>query len=74
MLIRMRKVYTSNLTYEQFELIKPLLPPAKKGGRPRCVCLFSVLNAIFYLVVQGCKWRDLPADFLPTAESLHIFP
>ena len=37
---KMSKVYTSNLTYEQFELIKPLLPPAKKGGRPHCVCMF----------------------------------
>ncbi len=53
----MGKVYTSNLTYEQFELIKLLLLPAKKGGRSPCVCMFSVINATFYLAVQGCKWR-----------------
>ncbi len=59
----MSEAYTSNLTRDQFELIEPLLPPAKPGGRPRSVCLWAVLNAILYLVKQGCSWRDLPSDF-----------
>ena len=59
----MSKAYTSNLTRDQFDLIAPLLPAAKPGGRPRSVCLQSILNAILYVVVQSCKWRDLPADF-----------
>ncbi|QQE65236.1 IS5 family transposase [Leptolyngbya sp. BL0902] len=44
-------------------MIEPLLPPAKPGGRPRTVGLWAVLNAIFYLVKQGCGWQDLPSDF-----------
>ncbi|MBU6230551.1 MAG: transposase [Cyanobacteria bacterium REEB459] len=59
----MSKAYTSNLTRDQFELIEPMLPKAKPGGRPRTVCLWAMLNAIFYLVSQGCSWRDLPGDF-----------
>ncbi|MFZ4638791.1 MAG: transposase [Nodosilinea sp.] len=35
----MSKAYTSNLTRDQFELIEPMLPKAKSGGRPRTVCL-----------------------------------
>ena len=61
----MSKAYSSNLTQEQFELIEPLIPPAKPGGRPREVDMWEILNAIFYVVVQGCKWRDLPSDFPP---------
>jgi putative transposase len=68
----MSKEYTSNLSREQFELIEPLLPPAKPGGRPRSVCLHAVLNAIFYLVVQGCKWRDLPSDF-PAWQTVYTY-
>lgn len=68
----MSKAYTSNLTQDQFELIKPVLPPAKKGGRPRSVCLFSVINAILYVVVQGCKWRDLPGDF-PVWQTVYTY-
>ncbi len=68
----MSKVYTSNLTEAQFELIKPLLPSAKKGGRPRSVCLFKVINAILYVVVQGCKWRDLPGDF-PAWQTVYTY-
>ncbi|MBO1349762.1 MAG: IS5 family transposase [Hormoscilla sp. GUM202] len=59
----MTKAYTSDLTVEQYELIKPLIPAAKPGGRPREVSMWYVLNAIFDLVTQGCKWRDLPSDF-----------
>ncbi|MBE9251692.1 IS5/IS1182 family transposase, partial [Dolichospermum sp. LEGE 00240] len=31
----MSKVYSSNLTKEQWELIEPLIPRAKTGGRKR---------------------------------------
>ncbi|WOD40571.1 IS5 family transposase [Nodosilinea sp. E11] len=68
----MSKAYTSNLTRDQFELIEPLLPAAKPGGRPRSVCLWAVLNAIFYLVAQGCSWRDLPGDF-PAWQTVYTY-
>jgi putative transposase len=68
----MNKAYTSNLTRDQFELIEPLLPKAKPGGRPRTVCLWAVLNAIFYLVAQGCSWRELPGDF-PAWQTVYTY-
>ena len=68
----MSKAYTSNLTPAQFELIAPLLPPTKPGGRPRSVCLHAVLNAILYLLVQGCKWRDIPGD-LPAWQTVYTY-
>lgn len=61
----MTKAYSSNLTQDQFELLQPLIPPAKPGGRPREVDMWAVLNAILYVVVQGCKWRDIPGDLPP---------
>lgn len=33
------------------------------GGRPRTVALFAVVNAILYVLCQGCTWRALPGDF-----------
>ena len=59
----MSKAYSSNLTLEQWELIEPLIPLAKSRGRPREVEVWDVLNAIFYLLTQGCTWRNLPGDF-----------
>jgi len=32
-----------------------LLPAAKPGGRPREVDLWDVLNAIFYVLVEGAQ-------------------
>jgi transposase len=61
----MSKDYPSNLTREQDELIYDLLPMAKPGGRPREVDLFEILNAIFYVLVEGIRWRALPGDFPP---------
>ena len=61
----MTKAYSSNLTQDQFELIEPLIPAAKPGGRPREVDMWAVINAILYVVVQGCKWRDIPGDLPP---------
>ena len=57
--------YPSDLTNEQWQIIAPLLPPAKPGGRPRTVDLRDIINAIFYLNRSGCAWRMLPHEFPP---------
>jgi transposase len=56
------KSYPSSLTPDQWELIEPLLPAAKRRGRPRTE-LLSILNAIFYILCEGCTWRGLLGDF-----------
>ena len=61
----MSKAYPSNLTRDQYDLLREFLPPAKPGGRPRNVDLFEILNAIFYVLVEGIRWRALPGDFPP---------
>lgn len=60
-----RKPYPSDLTDAQWQLLQPLLPPAKPGGRRRTTDVRAVLNALFYLNREGCTWRALPHDFPP---------
>lgn len=61
--------YPSDCTDAQWVLIDPLLPdPAfltGAGGRPEEWCRREIVDAIFYLVDNGNKWRGLPADFPP---------
>ena len=59
----MSKAYPSNLTLNQFELLLDLIPDPKPGGRPREVDMWKILNAIFYILCEGCRWRALPGDF-----------
>ncbi len=61
----MSKAYPSNLTRAQYEFISDLIPEGKPGGRKREVDMWSVLNAIFYILVEGVRWRGLPGDFPP---------
>src|SRR5438445_6639654 len=61
------QTYPSDVTDEQWQLIRPLLPKRKMGkaGRPRTVEQRDLLNAIFYILRAGCPWRLLPHDFPP---------
>lgn len=68
----MSKAYSCNLTQWQWELIEPLIPAAKPGGRNREVEMWSVLNAIFYVLTQGCTWRNLPGDF-PAWQTVYTY-
>jgi hypothetical protein len=54
--------YPSDLTEEEWQLVAPLIPPAKRGGRPRSVDVREVLNGIFYVLSTGCQWEALPKD------------
>jgi putative transposase len=59
---RQRLAYTTDLTDEEWPLLKPLLPPDKSGGRPRKYPLREVLNGIQYILRGGCAWRLMPHD------------
>ncbi|MBW4468183.1 MAG: IS5 family transposase [Pegethrix bostrychoides GSE-TBD4-15B] len=69
----MTSSYRTDLTDEQWELLSPLIPPAKPGGRPRTVDMRAVVNAIFYLLVTGCAWELLPHDFPKPKTVYHYF-
>jgi transposase len=46
----------------EWELIKPLLPPMARVGRPR-VDDRMVLNGIIYVLLTGCRWMDMPIRY-----------
>ena len=51
--------YPSDLTDNQWEKIAAYFPMGNKGE----VHKRSLVEAVFYLVDNGCKWRALPHDF-----------
>jgi transposase len=55
--------YESDITREQFELVREELENARKETKPRDIDLYSVFCAILYLIKSGCQWRMLPGDF-----------
>jgi transposase len=69
--------YPSDTTDEQWAVIDRLLPDppalAGAGGRPEEHCRRSIVDAIFYLVDNGTKWRSLPADFPPWSTVYNYF-
>ena len=69
----MRKSYRSDLTADQWNLIKDLLPPGKSTGRPRKVDLREVINTIQYQARTGCQWDYLPHDLHPKSTVWDYF-
>lgn len=65
--------YPTDLTDAQWELIQPLLPAPKSGGRPRSTDLRAVLNALLYILTGGIAWRLLPHDFPKWKTVYHYF-
>ena len=57
--------YPSDLTDEEWALIGPLIPPAKKGGNKRTINERDVVNGVMYILSTGCQWAALPKDLPP---------
>ena len=57
--------YPSDLTDEEWSLVEPLIPPAKRGGRKREVVVREVVNGVMYVLSTGCQWRYIPKDLPP---------
>ena len=58
-----RAAYSSDLTDEQWTLIAPMVPGPTGHGAPIEVSRREVINAILYVLSNGCKWEALPHDF-----------
>jgi putative transposase len=69
----MRKPYRSDLTDEQWDLIKDRFAAAKSGGRPRQVNLREVVNTLMYQARTGCQWDYLPHDLVAKSTAWDYF-
>src|SRR2546423_13621897 len=52
--------YPSVLTDDEWALVEPLIPPARRGGNKRHVDEREVMNGIMYILSTGCQWRGVP--------------
>ena len=63
-----RKQYTTDLKEAEWKVLEPyllkLLPEPRKG-RKTGYELRVLLDAMRYVLRNGCTWRDLPGDFPP---------
>jgi len=60
------RLYESDLTDQQWALLAPLFADdAPRRGPKKTVSPRLILNALFYLVREGCRWRSLPPQYPP---------
>ena len=64
--------YTSNVSREQFELIREDLENARKRTRPRTVDLYEVFCGVLYVLTTGYQWHNLPSDF-PNWQTVYFY-
>ena len=64
--------YTHDLTDQEWALVAPLIPPAKRGGNKRTVDVREIVNGLMYILGTGCQWRDIPKD-LPPRSTIHDY-
>lgn len=68
-----RRTYATDLSDKEWEILRPLVPNTKPGGRPGAHRARELLDAVFYVVRGGCAWRLLPHDFPPWQTVYHYF-
>ena len=59
----MRTCYPSDITREEYEVIRHSLETAKRETRPQEIDLYDIFCAALYRLREGCRWRSLPHDF-----------
>ena len=68
-----RKAYPSDLTDAQWQLLEPLIPANKTGGRRATYSRREIVNAVLYVDRNGCSWRALPHDLPPWSLVYYYF-
>ena len=64
--------YPSEISREEYNLIREDLEGAKKTTRPRKYDLYDVFCAVLYVIQGGIQWRMLPSDY-PKWQSVYYY-
>ncbi len=67
-----RLPYPTDIPDAEWAILEPLLPAAKRLGRPRAD-LRQVFNAIRYVTRSGAQWRMVPRDLVPWGTAWSYF-
>jgi transposase len=59
----MRTAYPSDVTREQFELIRYHIDTSSKTTHPMDYDIYDIFCGVLYILREGCRWRSLPHDF-----------
>jgi transposase len=63
--------YPRDLRDAAWAWLEPMIPPARRGGRPHKTGVRAATNAIRYLLRTGCPWRYLPRDSFPSRPTAY---
>lgn len=55
-----RRAYSTDLSNAEWQILEPLLPSERPGGRHRKYPMREIINAIQYILRGGCAWRLMP--------------
>jgi putative transposase len=66
-------LYPTDLSDAEWQILEPLIPAPKSGGRPPKWSRRIILDGIVYVVRSGCQWRLLPREFPPWRTVYHYF-
>ncbi len=65
--------YPSDLTDDEWALVRPVIPPAKRGGNKRTVDVREVVNGLMYILSTGCQWAQILKDLPARSTVNHYF-
>ena len=65
-----KRRYTSEMSEGQWRRLAWMLPKRKGAGRPVELDMRAVVNAVLYVLVTGCQWRNLPREY-PNPQSVY---
>jgi putative transposase len=65
--------YSSDLTDEEWAVLRPLMPSRSRLGRPAKWSLRTIIDALLYILRGGLPWRMLPGDFPPMTTVQRYF-
>lgn len=66
-------LYATSLSNDQWDVIEPIFRYFGYSDKGRKHSIRIVVDAIFYIVDNGTKWRNLPNDFPPWKTVYHHF-
>jgi transposase len=71
------RTYPSDTTDAEWGILAAMLPPpactTPRGGRPEKHDRRDIVDAIRYVIDNGCKWRATPSDFPPWRTVYNFF-